>query len=137
MIKELTPQEVARKLADEGCFDGLCRDKETEAWKGTTLNGVLIKDVSYPFWANGCVYRHCAIEVPDKYVPYPNNECPPLKCGDVIVKKDNGTEYLVNAIDKRKGPRNHVLLITEWKSNETLFKNYAHLDGSPIGKLEE
>ena len=136
MIKELTPQEVARKLADEGCFDGYVRNDECSKWKQTKITGIDLSSVMFPIKTIVRIadYIRCAIEIPDKYVPYPDDEFPPLKCGDVIVYKDNKEEYLVCAVDKRKGI---VAIEKGWVTKEMLFKYYTYLDGSPIGKLEE
>ena len=83
-------------------------------------------------------FLYCAIEVPDpepKYIPYPDNECPPLKCGDVIVSKGEKIEQLITVVDK-KSPC-HVRTACNWQTNKELFDCFTHIDGSPIGKKVE
>lgn len=145
MIKELTPQEVARKLADEGCFEGFVSDNKTciQVRKAKII-GVNLNKSGMPFVARISdtilPFFYCAIEVPDpepKYIPYPDNECPPLKCGDVLISKDDKTENIIVSIDKRKDEKGHVFIQSSWTDNKELFENFTYLDGSPIGKKEE
>ena len=89
MIKELTLKEVARKLADEGVFDGILRDSEDDEWTKDKITGFDFSAI-FPVISENSGFKHCAIEIPDQepeYEPYPYDGCPPLKCGDVIVKK--------------------------------------------------
>lgn len=134
MIKELTPQEVARKLADEGCFDALVRDFTCDDWVNKKVIGIYLNDTRFPFSTVLGRFGYCAIEIPDKYVPYPDNECPPLKCGDVIVNCDN--KLLITGINEEILTKLHVFVNGDWKTNKKLFDLYTYLDGSPIGKRE-
>lgn len=136
MIKELTLKEVARKLADEGCFEGLVRDYNQERIKRKIV-GIYFGSGDYPIITENENYVHCDIEIPDTepvYEPYPDDVCPPLKCGDVIVSKNNNTSFLVVATSKLSP---YHIRTWEWKKNEDLFDNYTYQDGSPIGRVKE
>lgn len=137
MIKELTPQEVARRLADEGCFEGMVRNYSCEKWANRIITGIDF-DSQLPIRCKYLeYYRHCAIKIPDEYIPYPDDECPPLKCGDVLISKCDKTENIIVSIDKRKDEKGHVFIQSSWKYNKELFDLYTYLDGSPIGKKVE
>ena len=138
MIKELTLKEVARKLADEGPFEGFVRDYSS-SWNKEKIIGVYFSDIDYPIVTKKENWLHCAIEIPDPkpvYEPYPDDECPPLKCGDVIVFKENGIECLITEVDKRKIDKAHIYCFC-WKKNKELFEDLTMLDGSPIGRKKE
>lgn len=140
MIKELSVQEVARKLADEGCFEGLLRDNNNEKWIKRTITGAYFSSRDFPIITEKENYLHCAIEIPDPepvYEPYPDDICPPLKCGDMIVGKSNGIEFIVTGLDKRTYKKIHIFFCDNWISNKNLFENYTYQDGSPIGRRKE
>ena len=139
MIKELTVQEVARKLADEGVFDGLVKDYSS-SWNKEKIIGVYFSDRDYPIVTKKENWLHCAIEIPDPkpvYEPYPDDVCPPFKLGDVIVGKPSGIEFIVTGLDKRTYKQNHIFFCDNWMSNKNLFENYTYQDGSPIGRIKE
>ena len=138
MIKELTLQEVARKLADEGVFDGLVKDYSS-SWNKEKIIGVYFSDRDYPIVTKKENWLHCAIEIPDPkpvYEPYPDDVCPPLKCGDVVISKITNTKYLVTATSNEY-KLGHVYVLDDFVTNECLFEEYTYQDGSPIGRIKE
>lgn len=70
-----------------------------------------------------------------KYLPYPDDECPDLNCNDIIINVVHNIEMIVVAI-KRDSYASGVFIRTgiTWESNANLFDNFTKLDGSPIGK---
>ena len=138
MIKELTRKEVAQKLVEEVCFDGYVRDSNSKNWIKTKITGIImIESAIYPFCTEEGVYNYCAIEVPDEYEPYPDDVCPNLKCGDVIISKSDNINWLVTAIDEKKCNIKHIIISGRWIRNDVLFNHYTKLDGTPIGRLKE
>ena len=141
MIKKLTLKEVAIKLINEGCFEGLVRDLDFKEWEKTTITGIdFDKNMDFPIITENKSYMFCAIEIPDPkpvYEPYPDDICPPLKCGDMIVGKSNGIEFIVTGLDKRTYKKIHIFFFDNWISNKNLFENYTYQDGSSIGRIKE
>jgi len=81
-------------------------------------------------------FSYCYISIEPEYEAYPSNECPPLKCGDIIMSKNEPiAEILITKIC-RKGEDPYIHLFG-WKSNEDLFENYTYIDGSTIGRIKE
>lgn len=136
MIKELTVKEVAEKLAKEGYFEGYVRGYAGQRWNPAIIKGIYCYKTDCPFIVSRNEYwSNCGIEIPDEYEPYPDDVCPDLKCGDVIVsKKGHPTELMVTMVT-REGNAKHIHLF-DWKDNKFLFENYTYLDGSPIGRVK-
>lgn len=79
----------------------------------------------------------CAIIIGDEYEPYPDDVCPDLKCGDVIINKADNIKHLVSAIDERNLNTKHIRIDEGWIiDNEALFNCYVKSDGSPIGRVK-
>lgn len=76
-------------------------------------------------------------KIKQKYVAYTDRECPDVKCGEVLIMKENLRQYLVTAIDRNadNDDRLFVKVDDSWINNTALFHVYAHQDGTPIGKL--
>lgn len=138
MIKELTAKEVAEKLAKEGCFEGYYKGFEDDNWYGGIISGVDLNLNNYHpiYLLNNDFAKCCGIEIPDEYEPYPNDICPDLKCGDVIISKTDNIKWLVTAIDEKKCNTKHIIIGAGWIRNETLFDHYTKADGSPIGRVK-
>ena len=138
MIKELTRQEVAKKLSEYGCFEGYVRDGSNDEWEKELITGVDLDEITdtaiYTKYSGYCL---CAIEVPGEYEPYPDDVCPDLKCGDVIINKADNIKHLVSAIDERNLNTKHIRIDEGWIiDNEALFNCYVKSDGTPIGRLK-
>ena len=68
MIKELTVKEVAKKLAEEGLFDGYVRDHKKGEWRRMVISGIRLDNyTNKPIITNssyGC-WTYCGIEIPE------------------------------------------------------------------------
>lgn len=134
--KELSPQEVAKMLSENpDGFDGYVKVNEEDKWKYDKVIGINYmaefpicakqkKEEGYGF------YNFCAVRA---HEPYPDNEVPNLKCGDVIVHKQNGKHYLVTMIDY-ENEKGYFVFTNQTVSNASLFNYYRYLDGTPIGR---
>ena len=137
MIKRLTFQEVAKKLAEEGVFVGYVRGCKTRQWATSIITGIdLNPEIVHKFIAKTGRFASCAIEIPDEYEPYPDDVCPPLKCGDVIVSKDKKRNVLLTCLDKPGRCGAFVACGSVWLKNTELFEEYTMFDGSPIGRIK-
>ena len=139
MIKELTRQECAKKLAEEGYFEGYYKYFEDDNWYGGIISGVDLNINNYHpiYLLDNDFAKFCGIEIPDEYEPYPDDICPDLKCGDVIINKADNIKHLVSAIDERNLNTKHIRIDEGWIiDNEALFNCYVKSDGTPIGRLK-
>ena len=137
MIKQLTFQEVAEKLVKEGQFSGVMKGNGDAGWFDGRIAGLRIKDDNAMFYNSvGSWWDCCGIEVPDEYEPYPDDVCPPLNCGDVIISKDKKRNVLLTCCDKSGLRGAFVACGGVWLQNKELFEEYTLLDGSPIGRIK-
>lgn len=140
MIKELTKEEALEKYFTEKVknFEILLEDCETVAYF-CGYNDYGFEYFRYKGNTDECrIYGTTSkiyINIPDEYEPYPDDVCPDLKCGDVIIsKKGYHTELMVTMVT-REGNEKHIHLF-DWKDNKFLFDNYTYKDGSPIGRVK-
>lgn len=142
MIKELTPREALLKLGNEGTFKDFVYDKDiygnNTKMEKMTVCGVDLFD-KYPFITLNCNvdFMFCAIEVPDEYEPYPDDETPEIKCGGWVKSKCTDVEYLIICIDRDPKASLHFEFRDMCLSNTSLFEDFTWLDGSPIGRLKQ
>jgi len=144
-IREVTVQEVS-VLQEKGLF---LKCYLADYPHLHTIIGDEIKDSTFPvyttfneteeykFVREGIKYKHCYVPVDPEYIPYPDNECPPLNCGDIIKGKGNKKKHLITGIDEDEMLEYHISVGNIWTTNRALFYDYTLEDGSPIGKRVE
>ena len=133
MLKEITPQEVLQKLANEGEFTAYTGNHQTLKVLITGVNISPEADNHFVL-SGGHRISHCWIEVSDEYEPYGDKEAPNIKCGDKI--KHNNGNFLVTAIEIDKNGLYRTRVGGLWRDNNELYKIYKKADGAPIGKLK-
>ena len=67
-----------------------------------------------------------------KYVPWTKENCP-LKCGDVILYKNNNIQVMVTGTDFSEEVREIVRVNGHWLSFHEIFEDYVMADGTPCG----
>lgn len=135
MKKELTIQEVAYKLAKEGCFEGYAKKSNEEEWVKKTITGIDLDEDYMGFLTKSGRYSYCAIEVPDEYVPFDDNERNNLKLGDIVKSKDGKMEAIVTRFNLADNYIDTYLSNIVY-NNKDLFYRFVKEDGSVIGKLK-
>ena len=140
MLKELSEYDALYKLfQDKNCFKAYLSnydDGDMDDIVHTLVSGVdLIHDSEIGAFisVSGRRYLYCWIEVPDKYMPYKNNEFSGIKCGDIL--RQDKKEGLVTAIELDKSGIYLTQVHSCWFSNKELFEKFTTADGMPIGKL--
>ena len=135
MLKEITPQEVLQKLANEGEFTAYTGNHQTLKVLITGVNISPEADNHFVL-SGGHRISHCWIEVPDEYQAYDNFEKPDINVGDVLLGKReyNKGEHLVTSIYTRRDKGYRTRVDGSCQTNNMLCRDFTLSNGKPIGK---
>ena len=97
------------------------------------IDGTTWSDIKEPDFL---VTRDYRIKPESKYVPWTKENCP-LKCGDVILYKNNNIQVMVTGTDFSEEVREIVRVNGNWLSFHEIFEDYVMADGTPCGMKVE
>lgn len=94
------------------------------------IDGKTWSDVGNPYFTENRDYR---IKPDPEYVPWTVENCP-LKCGDVlVVKNDQKRTRMVTGTDYGSLFINNIELSGIWLNLDKVFKDFVMSDGTPCG----
>ena len=87
-----------------------------------------------PLFMDNCEYRIKPVKLDIEYVPWTVENCP-LKCGDIILyKNNNNIQVLVTGTDFSEEVRERALVNGNWLSFKEILEDYVMTDGTPCGE---